>query len=163
MVRFGSALPMFDAQSPAFVHVSRPNRSLGLEARRWAFAAIAGTTLGIASFAAAIGAWPVLPFAGLEVGLVALAFRVLERHDADYERLEVGDHEIRWEAREATRFVRFVAHRPWARVEVRCRGESCTLSLRYAGKAVEIGRLLSDEGRRQLAGTLRGRIPVTGT
>ena len=162
MGRFVSAHPMFEADSPAFVHVSRPNRSLGLEARRWVFAAIAATTLGIACFAAAIGAWPVLPFAGLEVALVALAFRVLERHDADYERLEVGAHEVRWEAREAARVLSFVAHRPWARVEMRCRGETCTLRLAYAGRVVAIGRLLSDEGRRQLAGSLRGRIPVTG-
>jgi len=144
-----------DADPPPFVHVSSPNRSLGLAARRWVFAAIAVTTLGVATFAAAFGAWPVLPFAGLEVALVALAFRVLSRHDADYERLEIGEHEIRWEAREARRVVRFVAHRPWARVEMASRGERCTLRLEYAGRAVALGRLMSDEGRRELARTLR--------
>jgi len=143
-----------------FVHFSTPNRSLGVEARRWVLCAIAATTLGVATVATAIGAWPVMPFAGLEVALLALAFRVLGRHDADYERLEVGEHEVRVEWSEAGNASRFVAYRPWARVVVGCRGDRCTLRLAYAGRTVAIGRMLSDEGRRRLAQDLRGRIPL---
>ena len=152
---------MFAAvDSPPFVHLSRPNRSLGPVARRWVLAAIAATTLGLAAGAAALGAWPVMPFAGLEVVLVALAFHVLEQHDADFERLEIGDHEVRVEARSAATHTRFVAHRPWARVVLRERGARCTLGLAYAGRTVPLGRMLSDEGRRLLAERLRGRLPV---
>lgn len=146
---------------PPFVHLTRPNRSLGPVARRWILGMIAATTLGVAAGAMAFGAWPVMPFAGLEVAFLAFAFRVLGRHDADFERLEVGEHEVRLEARDASRHTRFVAHRPWARVEVAGRGTRCTLRLAYAGRAVPLGRMLSDEGRRQLAESLRGRIPVT--
>ena len=149
------------ADSLPYVHLSRPNRSLGIAARRWVLGAIAATTLGVAAGATAFGAWPVMPFAGLEVALVAFAFRVLREHDADYERLEVGDHEVRVEARDARCVTRFVAHRPWARVVMRERGARCTLRLAYAGRTVPLGRLLSDEGRRQLAESLRGRLPVT--
>jgi len=149
------------ADSLPFVHLSRPNRSLGIAAQRWVLGAIAATTLGVAAGATAFGAWPVMPFAGLEVALVAFAFRVLREHDADYERLEVGDHEVRVEARDAKCVTRFVAHRPWARVVMRERGARCTLRLAYAGRTVPLGRLLSDEGRRQLAENLRGRLPVT--
>lgn len=146
---------------PPWVFLSVPNRSLGAAGRRWVLAAIAATTLVIAAFAAAIGAWPVMPYAGLEVAVLALAFRVLKRHDADFERLEVGEHEVRLEAREAHRTTRFVAHRSWARVEVRKRGWRCSLRLSYAGRAVPLGRMLSDEGRRRLAESLRGRMTVT--
>jgi uncharacterized membrane protein len=146
---------------PPFVHLSRPNRSLGIVARRVVLGMIAATTLGVAAGAMAFGAWPVMPFAGLEVAFLAFAFRVLRRHDADFERLEVGEHEVRLEARDASRHTRFVAHRPWARVEMAGRGTRCTLRLAYAGRAVPLGRMLSDEGRRQLAESLRGRIPVT--
>jgi uncharacterized membrane protein len=149
-----------EADSPAYVHFSKPNRSLGLEARRWVLAGIAATVLAIALGAAALGAWPVMPFAGLEVALLAAAFHVLRRHDADFERLEIGAHEIRVEVREAERLTRFVAHRPWARVEMSSRGSRCTLRLAYAGRTVPLGRMLSDEGRRQLAQSLRGRIAV---
>jgi uncharacterized membrane protein len=152
------ALP---ADPPPFVYVSVPNRSLGAAARRWVLAVIAATTLGVAAGAWAFGAWPVMPFAGLEVAVLVLAFRIVARHDADFERLEIGEHEVRIEARDAQRMLRFVAYRPWARVVFRERGERCTLGLAYAGKVVPLGRLLSDEGRRRLAGQLRGWIPVT--
>ena len=148
-------------ESPPFVHMATPNRSLGVVARRWVLGMIAATTLGVAAGAMAFGAWPVMPFAGLEVAFLAFAFRVLGRHDADFERLEVGEHEVKLEARDASRHTRFVAHRPWARVEVAGGGTRCTLRLAYAGRAVPLGRMLSDEGRRQLAESLRGRMPVT--
>jgi uncharacterized membrane protein len=111
--------------------------------------------------AAALGAWPVMPFAGLEVALVALAFRVFAMHDADFERLEVGSGEVSVESRSARMHTRFVARRPWARVVLRQRGTRCTLGLAYAGRMVPLGRMLTDEGRRQLAQNLRGRLPVT--
>jgi uncharacterized membrane protein len=151
------ALP---ADSPPFVHLSVPNRSLGPAARRWVLVAIAATPLALATAAWVIGAWLVLPFAGLEIAALVLAFHVLGAHDADFEKLEIGDEEVRVEARDAERVTRFVAHRPWARVVFRERGARCTLGLAYAGRVVPLGRLLSDEGRRRLAAKLRGWIPV---
>jgi uncharacterized membrane protein len=149
------------ASSPPFVHLSVPNRSLGPAGRRWALAAIAATTLGVGTFAAAIGAWPVMPFAGLEVALLALAFRVVQAHDADYERVEVGEHEVVVEGRDARKQYRFVANRAWARVVVGRSGGRCTLQLAYAGRSVPLGRMMSDAGRRRLARALRGRMAVT--
>ena len=122
---------------------------------------IAASTFGAAAGAAMIGAWPVMPFAGLEVALVALAFRVVQLHDEDFERLEIDDHEVRVEARRAEKVTRFVAHRPWAKLVVRDSGMRCTLRLAYRGRSEPLGRLLSDEGRRALAAKLRGRIAVT--
>jgi len=81
------ALP---ADSSPFVHLSVPNRSLGPAARRWVLVAIAATPLGIAAAAWAIGAWLVMPFAGLEIAVLALAFHIVATHDADFERLEIG-------------------------------------------------------------------------
>ena len=151
----------FSADSPPYVHLSVPNRSLGPAGRRWVLAVIAATTFGVAVGATAFGAWLVMPFAGLEIAILAFAFRVVAVHDADFERLEIGEHEVRLEAREARSTTRFVANRPWARVVVREQGARCMLRLAYAGKSVPVGRLLTDEGRRRLAGELRGWIPVT--
>ena len=150
-----------EADPPPYVHHSVPNRSLGAAGRRVFLASIAVTTLGIGGFATAIGAWPVMPFAGLEVALVFLAFHLVRLHDADFERLEIGAYEVRIESRDAASLTRFVAHRPWARVIVSERGARCTLGLAYAGRTVQLGRLMSDEGRRKLADELRGRIAVT--
>jgi len=146
---------------PPYVHHAVPNRSLGPAGRRWFLGLIGATTLAIAGGAAAIGAWPVMPFAGAEIALLVIAFHVFARHDADFERLEIGEHEVRVESRDATRVTRFVANRTWAHVIMRNRGECCTLDLAYAGKVVPLGRLLSDDGRRRLAQELRGRIEVT--
>jgi uncharacterized membrane protein len=150
-----------EADSPPFVHHSVPNRSLGPGGRRVFLALIAATTLGIGSLAAAVGAWPVMPFAGLEVALVFFAFHLVRLHDRDFERLEIGPDEVRVESRRAESLTRFVAHRTWARVIVEERGARCTLGLAYAGRTVQLGRLMSDEGRRKLAEELRGRIAVT--
>ena len=150
-----------EADPPPYVHHSVPNRSLGAAGRRVFLASIAVTTLGIGGFATAIGAWPVMPFAGIEVALVFLAFHLVRLHDADFERLEIGAYEVRIESRDAASLTRFVAHRPWARVIVSERGARCTLGLAYAGRTVQLGRLMSDEGRRKLADELRGRIAVT--
>ena len=151
---------MLPADIPAFVRHSVPNRSLGPAGRRWFLGLVAATTLGIAGAATAIGAWPVMPFAGLEVALVMLAFHVLGLHDADFERLEIGEHEVRIESRDARSITSFVAQRAWARLVVSERGSRCSLGLAYAGRMVPLGRLMSDEERRNLAAELRGRIAV---
>jgi len=150
-----------EADPPPYVHHSVPNRSLGVAGRRIFLGAISATALAIGAFATLLGAWPVVPFAGLEVALVFLAFHLVRLHDADFERLEIGEHEVRIESRDARSLTRFVAHRPWARIIVSERGYRCTLGLAYAGRTVQVGRLMSDEGRRKLAEELRGRIAVT--
>src|SRR5579859_5354521 len=118
-----------EAESPPFVHHWVPNRSLGARGRRWFLAALIATTIAVATAAMLLGAWPVMPFAGIEVALVLLAFHVVRVHDADFERLEIGEHEVRIEARTARSVTCFVAHRAWARVVVRERGWRCTLGL----------------------------------
>ncbi len=110
--------------------------------------------------AAMLGAWPAMPFAGLEIALLWLAFRVVQLHDGDYERLEIRAGELRLETRDANRETHLVAQRDWARVVMQDRGWRCTLRLAYAGKTVPLGRMLSDDGRRELAAQLRGRVRI---
>jgi uncharacterized membrane protein len=60
-----------------FVFISRPNRSLSHTRQRAVFWGLAALCFGIAAVFAALGYWPVLPFAGLEIGLLAWAFETL--------------------------------------------------------------------------------------
>ena len=53
-------------------------------------ALLGGVSLTIGVVFAALGAWLVLPFAGLEVVALAAAFRVYARRAADWERIEIG-------------------------------------------------------------------------
>jgi uncharacterized membrane protein len=121
---------------------------------------IAASTLGPGVVAVFAGAWPVLPFAGLEVALVGLAFHALGRHDGDYERFEIRGDEVMVETRCEREVARFTCNRAWARVVCRASGRQCRLSLRHGRDAIALGRLLSDEERRDWAQELRGRMHV---
>ena len=60
-----------------------------LGGRRGVFAFIFVVSLGIATAFAVLGAWLILPFAGLEMLVLYLAFRYVDRHAADYERIAI--------------------------------------------------------------------------
>src|SRR5260370_26585286 len=86
---------------PPYVHFTVPNRALGPAGRRWFLGLVAATTLGVAAGLAALGAWPGMPFAGIEGALVALPVHIVRLHDADFERVEVGRHRGKVRRREA--------------------------------------------------------------
>ena len=64
------------------------------------FAGLSFATLGIATGFALAGAWLVLPFAGLEVAALVIAFLMTARHASDYERIEVAPGSLRVEVAE---------------------------------------------------------------
>ncbi|MFK7976544.1 MAG: DUF2244 domain-containing protein [Halioglobus sp.] len=59
--------------------IARPNLSATWDANVYAIFAIAIPSLGAAIGFAFFGAWPILPFVGLELGALALAFYVVQR------------------------------------------------------------------------------------
>ena len=120
------------------------------------FAALAVLAVSIASGFAVLGAWLILPFAGLEMLVLYWAFRTIERHARDYELIEIGDGQVRIERYEggATRSEAF--SRYWARVVVSRDGSR--LALRSHGRELEIGRVLSDAQRLELARALQRRL-----
>jgi len=139
-----------------------PNRSLGPHGRTACLASLAFLPIALGAVATVfLGAWPVLPFAGLEVAVLAYAFRWIAYHDGDYERLEIAGRRVRIESRSGAKVESFEGHAPWARLVVRDRPGRCELQLRYAGKSVDIGRMLTDERRRLWAAELGRRMPVT--
>ena len=140
--------------------ITRPNRALSLsQARRLVLAAAAVTFL-IAFAFSAFGAWPVLPFAGIEIGALWLALHHLQRHADDEERIDVGPEQIvvtRLVAgrREEHRFARY-----WAQLRLEPIQDSlgARLMLRSHGRELEIGRLLTDPQKRCLVAELKNRL-----
>ena len=57
---------------------------------------------------------------------LATFMNVLDTSIANVSIPEIGEHEVRVEARDARRITRFVAHRPWVRAVYRERGARCT-------------------------------------
>ena len=124
------------------------------------FAALALLVLAIGAGFAALGAWLILPFAGLEMGVLYWAFRTIERRSRDYELIEIDDNQVRVERFESGSTSREAFSRYWARVVVSRDGSR--LALRSHGRELEIGRVLSDAQRLQLATALERRLRGAG-
>ena len=139
------------------VFFSRPNRSLSHTQQRTVFWGMAVLCFGIAAVFAALGYWLMLPFAGLEIGLLAWAFETLREHDGDYESITfAGDKLIlEWCVGNVTR--RRELNRHWAHIACECgQGNyNCRLSFRSHGMATEFGQYLSDQNRQELAARIR--------
>ena len=132
----------------------RPNRSLSPTGRFYCFLFIASTTTLLAGVATAIGAWMVLPFAGLEIFFLLLAFRVIGRHDSDYERVQVAGREFRWTRSECGRIEELSGNAAWAHLSTVARNGRLEVGLRYMGKSVLVGKMISDEQRKSLCRSL---------
>ena len=125
----------------------RPNRSLTLAGRRLWFLFIAVTTFLFACIAMILGAWMVLPYAGLEVLCLWYAFRIIGRHDGDYERVRVVDREFCWSRCECGQVEMLCGNTAWVRVVALARNSRLGIGLRYQGKTVSVGQFISDEQR----------------
>jgi uncharacterized membrane protein len=140
-----------------------PNCSLTPQGARAFVGSLAATTFAVAIFFATRGFWPVLPFAGLEIGLLAWAVRASMRTGSQREVIVVSEREIVVERSAPTGSRRTVFPRHWARVTLRgpLRAQyPSRLTIESHGRVCEIGRFLTEDERRHLAvrlGRLVGR------
>ena len=144
----------------AFVFQSRPNHSLTHSQQRVVFWSLAAVCLATSSGFALLGYWLILPFAGLEIGLLGWALKALRSQEEDYETLTIEGDVVVLEWHAGTRGERREMNRQWARVVCDCRtpGRNCRLSLSSHGRETKVGQYLSDEARLQLAATLRRKL-----
>ena len=124
------------------------------------FGAVCFATLGIALVATVLGFWPVLPFAGAEMLLLAWALHANMQRRFERETIEVTETEVIIEDAHANpRRVVFPRH--WARVKIR-RPKSplhrSQLVIESHGRAYEVGKFLPEEERHQLAAELKQLI-----
>lgn len=114
-------------------------------------------TFGV-GFAAA-GLWLVLPFVGLELLAVAIAFLCYGRHAADFERIVLADGRLSVEQFDAQRRREFDFVLPWVRVETSEHGQAMGSRVRVELVSerwrVEVGRHLLDARRKVLARELK--------
>eukprot|EP01139_Manchomonas_bermudensis_P003422 Amastigsp_a9399_9.p1 type:complete len:154 gc:universal Amastigsp_a9399_9:511-50(-) len=137
--------------------VTRPNASASTESVLKLLLSLVMLSGLIAIAFLHIGAWMVLPFAGLELVLVILAFVVVLRHRGDYEKITfTADHlEIEQSVLGKIKHVRFQCY--WTRVTLR-EGESGKTSLWIGShdREVEFGRETMDNAQRaELASHLK--------
>ena len=118
------------------------------------FAALAVAVLAIGTGFALAGAWLILPFAGLEVLLLAGAFVLQARHAADYERIALERGRLRVELAEGARLARYELDARRVRVEV----DGAHVVLHGERQALELGRHLDDESRIAFGAELKKRL-----
>jgi uncharacterized membrane protein len=150
---------MSSSASPSveFDYTARPNSSLDRRGRLYLFVAAAGVCGVIALAFAAFGAWMVLPFAGVELALLAWALRFLDRHAGDYERVVLAGDTLRIETCEGGMPARHEFHRCWAQVRVLSRGSDARVFVRSHGREVELGRFRTAAQKLALAQQIRER------
>tara|TARA_B100000902_G_scaffold306013_1_gene294564 strand:- start:163 stop:525 length:363 start_codon:yes stop_codon:yes gene_type:complete len=111
----------------------------------------------IALVFALLGAWPVLPFAGLEcVGLYG-AWRWLCLHENDYESIGLADNLLIIERRYGNSSELREINIEWLQVILEDSRPGCRMKLllRSHGEDLEIGKLLGDNAKTALAGKIR--------
>jgi uncharacterized membrane protein len=129
-----------------------PNCALSPRQARLFFLSVAGPALVFAALFASHGFWPVLPFAGLELGVLgwALWASLLRRHLQ--QRLAISDAQVSITTRDASGERQMVFSRHWARVTLRGpRGWlPSRLYIESHGRACEVGAFLTDAQRQAL-------------
>lgn len=145
--------------------IARPNNSLSVEDGVKLLAALAGIAMVVALGFFHIGAWLVLPFAGLEIVAFAYAFHTVYLHADDFESITIENDRVVVEKRNVKEVTTTVFQRYWAQVNVRdvamikgSNGKS-GLFISSHGNEVEFGRnFINDEQRSQLARDLRQKL-----
>lgn len=137
------------------------NNSLNARDGWFFYGSLLAFTVLIAGGWAALGYWPVLPFAGLELTMLGVALFVVGRRADYHELLMISPDEVRLER--GRRREREVLSWPsaWARVELvpGLGGRRASqLFIAAAGKRTEIARMLPEDERRALHERLRELI-----
>jgi len=144
--------------------VLAPNCSLTPQGARLFVGSLAVVTFAVAGFFALQGFWPVLPFAGLEIGLLAWAVRASLRRGAEREVIVVSEADVVIERVAPTGSRRTVFPRHWARVTLRDPQPAqhpSRLTIESHGRACEVGRFLTEDERRRLAARLARLVGKT--
>ena len=137
--------------------IIRPNQSMsarGLAAFVITFAVVS-LTIALSFFA--LGFWLILPFAGLEIAVVALAIGLTVRRSGDFEMIVIDQDSIQITQHRSGQTARHAFNRYWATVKLEHRGrlQSKRLTVGSHGRFVSIGADATDATREDLAARMR--------
>jgi len=146
--------------SPFFEQVLVPHRSLALRNFHLLMGMLGLISIAVGIGFVAIGAWPVIGFFGLDVGLVYLGFRVSYRSARQSETIRLADDAFTVERVGARGEHRNWCFQPfWVRVILEERPDTSNrLLVASHGRSLVIGNLVPPATRRELAATLRDAL-----
>jgi uncharacterized membrane protein len=145
--------------------IAKHNNSLSPKAGVKLLLALVSIVLVVSFGFAHIGAWLVLPFAGLEILAFSYAFYYIYLHSGDFESIAIEGESVVVEKRNYKEVTTMVFQRHWAQVslrEVASVGGAIVkngLFIRSHGKEIEFGKhFINDEQRALLARELKQKI-----
>jgi uncharacterized membrane protein len=143
--------------SPHQIVIS-PNCSLTPRTATLFLCATGGATFLIAGFMASKGLWPILPFAGVEVGLLVWATLHSVRRGRDREIVEIDAYTVSVELLKGSHRQITVFPRHWTKVKLRAPLHGLhpnRLTLECQGRTCEVGTFLTEDERDGLAQRLK--------
>jgi uncharacterized membrane protein len=146
----------FREGNAGFSLILKRNCSISPAGLAGVFGALAAVILAIGAAFAFAGAWLVLPFAGLEIAALMVAYLAYARRAADYERIELAAGRLTVEVAEAHRKSRHEMDARRARVYV----ENDSVVLYGGGQELQLGRHLDAQRRAEFAARLQERLRI---
>lgn len=125
---------------------------------------VAATTFAVATGFALRGMWPVLVFAGLEIGVLAWAVRASMRAGSKRETIAIDEQSITIRCRDPAGEHFLVFPRHGSKVKLHAPSTALhpsRLVLESHGAACEVGRFLTEDERRTLAARLKQLVGNT--
>jgi uncharacterized membrane protein len=143
--------------------IVRPNNSLSTEGMIKVFAIMASVALIVTLNFMRLGAWMVLPFAGLELLAFAAAFYYIKLHSDDYECITIDEENVIVEQRTRQGSKTSIFKRYWTQVSFKTSqsgaGQLCISS---HGNEIEFGRgFIDDQQRMQLIQEIKQKLKYT--
>jgi len=139
----------------------RPNCSLSAAGARIFFVSACLVPFGTGGVLAWKGFWPILPFAGLEMALLAWALKVSLQRRFHRQTITVTERQVQVESLDGRGSSQVVFPRHWAQVKLRrpaARLHPSRLTIESHGRQYELGGFLTEEERRGLALRLQRHI-----
>ncbi len=136
--------------------ILKPNNSLSPEGTVKVVMALFVIVLLVSIGFSLIGAWLVLPFAGIEIVALAYAFYSVYLHSNDYESITIVGDEVLVEKKNDKDLTMMIFQRYWAQISVRDvmqgsgKGSKRVLFISSHGKEVEFGKYFINDGQRTM-------------
>ncbi|WP_370263762.1 DUF2244 domain-containing protein [Limnobacter sp.] len=121
------------------------------------YLSLCALTLVIASGFAIMGFWIVLPFAGLELLLVGIAFVIYARHAADYEAIELRPGHLRLEWAHGSKLTEIEWPPQWTQLSYNGRYKA-PLVISHRGQQVKMGKFIAEKDKSSLHLQIRAAL-----
>ena len=140
-----------------FCLLIRPDCSLSPRGVKTIVLIFSSVAVLIGAFMLTLGAWPVLPFLGLEVAALAVVFLMLQRRSTFYDIVEAKGDDIRLGQRSHHGETSGTLNRYWTQIRLLAGGHwyPSRLLVGSHGNYMEIGAALTEEDRIKTAKALQ--------